>query len=109
MIGGRHFVGTAGQPLENMFRFSRYEEAEPMSSGTSLEILEQTLLWQHMAPTAPDTLGCHPFKVMDPLILAQCPDVYFAGSQPDFATKVVEGPEGQKVGRKLKPRIYAQC
>lgn len=28
-------------------------------------------------------------------MLKDCPHVYFAGNQPEFGTRVIEGPEGQ--------------
>ena len=32
-----------------------------VASLNPLDILHNCLLWRHMAPTAPDTLGCYPF------------------------------------------------
>ena len=34
-----------------------------------LRRLEETLEWRHMAPTAPETLGCYPFVTEDPFII----------------------------------------
>lgn len=34
-----------------------------------LRRLEKTLQWRHMAPTAPETLGCYPFVTADPFII----------------------------------------
>ena len=64
-----------------------------------LAALVETLHFRHIAPTAPDTLGCLPFTTADPFVLAdkQCPHVYFAANQPAFADALVEGPEGQRV------------
>ena len=42
-------------------------------------------------------LGSYPFQENDPFILRDCPHVYFVGNQPDFRTKVIEGPAGQSV------------
>ena len=47
----------------------------------SLELLQQTLEWRHLAPTAPDTLSCYPFCDTDPFVLDSCPHVYFVGNQ----------------------------
>lgn len=47
-VDGRHIVGTAGQPIDDIARFTRISDR--------LEILERTLEWGHMAPSAPDTL-----------------------------------------------------
>lgn len=43
------FLVTSGQPQDDIARYSRMEDR--------LEILERTLEWGHLAPTAPDTLG----------------------------------------------------
>ena len=42
-------LGTAGQPVEDIYRYSEMEDR--------LAMLENTLVWGHTAPTAPDTLG----------------------------------------------------
>jgi DNA polymerase delta subunit 2 len=52
--------------------------------------MESSLRWQHLAPSAPDTLACYPYKDRDPFHLDACPDVYFAGCQPAFGSRVVE-------------------
>ncbi len=59
--------------------------------GDRLDMLEQTLQWRHMAPTAPDTLTCYPFATKDPMVISECPHIYFAGGQPEFATRLLEG------------------
>lgn len=43
-----------------------------------------------MAPTAPDTLWCHPYFADDPFIMTLPPDIYLAGGQKQFATRLVE-------------------
>lgn len=42
-------LGTSGQPVDDVRRYSDIDDP--------LEILEKTLEWGHIAPTAPDTLG----------------------------------------------------
>ena len=42
-------LGTAGQNVNDVYRVSTFEDR--------LEILEHTMMWGHIAPTAPDTLG----------------------------------------------------
>lgn len=41
--------------------------------------------------------GSYPFQEDDPFVMKTCPHVYFVGCQPEFATKVIEGPGGQTV------------
>ncbi|CAN0294535.1 unnamed protein product, partial [Scytosiphon promiscuus] len=81
-IGGRVFLGSSGQPLKDMERYTTSET----EAAACLRRLEETLEWRHMAPTAPETLGCYPFVTEDPFIIEECPDVFFAGNQPQFAT-----------------------
>eukprot|EP00903_Cladosiphon_okamuranus_P014688 g13614.t1 len=95
-IGDRLFLGSSGQPLKDMDRYTTADTSEDAQKPACLRRLEETLKWRHMAPTAPETLGCYPFVTEDPFIIEECPDVYFAGNQPQFATSLVEGPGGQK-------------
>ncbi len=88
------FVGTSGQPLNDIERHS-INKAE--GGAGALERLHATLMWRHMAPTAPDSLGCYPVKNFDPFILEDAPDVYFAGNQPGFSTRLLETEEGGRV------------
>lgn len=60
-----------------------------------LDILVNTLYWRHMAPTAPDTLACHPFHEMDPFVIDRLPNIYFAGNQREYGSRLVTDPSGQ--------------
>ena len=42
-------LGTSGQPVSDIYKFSSLED--------HLEMLQMTLECGHLAPTAPDTLG----------------------------------------------------
>ena len=57
-----------------------------------MAILESTLKWGHMAPTAPDTLSCYPYdhSHLEPFIIREVPSIYFAGNQPEFRYKYFE-------------------
>jgi len=83
------FLGTSGQPVEDITKYSEL--------SSSLEILEKTLEWGCLAPTAPDTLDCYPFYDQDPFIINGCPHVYFVGNQPYFKFKII----GEKAKRVL--------
>lgn len=74
-----------------------------LATDDRLNILSKSLEFQHMAPTAPDTLGCYPFEDGDPFVIKECPHLYFAGNQPEFATAEVKGPQGQRVRVVLVP------
>ncbi|XP_018422960.1 PREDICTED: DNA polymerase delta subunit 2 [Nanorana parkeri] len=88
-IDGVRFLGSSGQNITDIFKYSSMEDY--------LEILEWTLQIGHLCPTAPDTLGCYPFYKSDPFILNACPHVYFCGSAPKFSCKDVKGSEGQRI------------
>lgn len=82
-IGGVRLLGSSGQPVTDILAFSEIE--------TPLEALENCLMWGHVAPTAPDTLGCYPFYESDPFVIENCPHVMFAGNQEKFQTKLAKG------------------
>lgn len=88
-IDGVRFLGTSGQNVSDIQKYS--------SLDSHLEILEETLRLRHLAPTAPDTLGCYPFYLKDPFILEECPHVYFSGNAPTFESKLIKGADGQEV------------
>ncbi|KAI0665028.1 DNA polymerase alpha/epsilon subunit B-domain-containing protein [Cubamyces menziesii] len=86
----RSILVHSGQPLDDMFK---YVPTPPISRMT---LAEATLRWRHMAPTAPDTLWCHPYFRQDPFLLLQTPDLYVVGNQPKFATKLVQDTEAEE-------------
>ncbi|XP_037114196.1 DNA polymerase delta subunit 2 [Syngnathus acus] len=88
-VDGVRFLGTSGQNISDIERYS--------SMNSHLEILEETLRLRHLAPTAPDTLGCYPFYMKDPFILEECPHVYFSGNAPTFGSKRLTGADGQEI------------
>ncbi|KAJ7109147.1 DNA polymerase alpha/epsilon subunit B-domain-containing protein [Mycena epipterygia] len=79
----RTLLVNSGQPLNDMFK---YVASPP---NTPLSLLESTLRWRHMAPTAPDTLWCHPYFSADPFLISETPDLYIVGGQRRFGTKMV--------------------
>lgn len=82
-LDGFKLLGSSGQPIRDIMRFS--------DVSTSLEAMENCLIWNHLAPTAPDTLGCFPYYDKDPFIMDDCPHAFFCGNQPEFATKIITG------------------
>lgn len=83
------FLGTSGQNVDDLKKYSDAKD--------KLEFLERTLTWRHLAPTAPNTLGCYPFSDRDPFLIESCPHVYFVGNQGKFETRLLKGSEGQLV------------
>ncbi|KAL5545463.1 hypothetical protein UlMin_005150 [Ulmus minor] len=91
------FLGTSGQNIDDL---EKYSEAKD-----KLEFMERTLKWRHLAPTAPNTLGCYPFTDIDPFLVDSCPHVYFVGNQDKFDSRLLKGPEGQIVRVVSIPRF----
>ncbi|KAJ8756307.1 hypothetical protein K2173_025119 [Erythroxylum novogranatense] len=83
------FVGTSGQNIDDLSIYSDGDD--------KLDFMERTLKWRHLAPTAPNTLGCYPFIDKDPFLIESCPHVYFAGNQDKYGTRLITGSEGQVV------------
>ncbi|XP_078438148.1 DNA polymerase delta small subunit [Wolffia australiana] len=96
-LGGVRFLGTSGQNVDDLDKYSFAEDR--------LEFLERTLRWRHVAPTAPNTLGCYPFTDRDPFLIEQCPHVYFCGNQDKYQSQIIEGAEGQRVRLICIPRF----
>ncbi|KAK7113051.1 DNA polymerase delta subunit 2-like [Littorina saxatilis] len=96
-VDGVRILGTSGQPVDDIKRYSDIDD--------SMDILEKTLEWGHLAPTAPDTLSCYPFYGQDPFLLEECPHIYFVGNQPEFKHKLHKGPGGQEVLLVTVPRF----
>jgi len=83
------FLGHSGQPIEDLLKYTK--------GKSPIELMEDTLKWRHVAPTAPDTLPCFPFTEFDPFILDKAqPHVYFCGNQNDFVSKLtkIDTPNG---------------
>ena len=66
-------------------------------AATEIGALANTLLWRHLAPTAPDTLACFPATEADPFALgggggvSPLPDLLFSGNASAFGTAVIGG------------------
>jgi DNA polymerase delta subunit 2 len=96
----RTLLVNSGQPLNDMFK---YVASPP---NTPLSLVESTIRWRHMAPTAPDTLWCHPYFSADPFLISETPDLYIVGGQQRFGTKmVVEKGESDSSKAQKKCRV----
>lgn len=78
-IEGIRVLGSAGQPVDDLRRYS--------PESTTLQLLEETLKWRHIAPSAPDTLWSYPTPDDDPLVIREMPHIYFAANQPSFGVE----------------------
>jgi DNA polymerase delta subunit 2 len=93
----RSVLVTSGQAVLDMFKYL------PTPPFTPLSVAELTLRWRHIAPTAPDTLWCHPYRERDPFVLKETPDIYIIGGMSEFATALVGS---EQDGRRKRSR---QC
>jgi DNA polymerase delta subunit 2 len=100
LVPGLTILATSGQPLNDMCKYV------PTAPTTRLDLAEATLRWRHMAPTAPDTLWCHPFFTIDPFIITETPGIYAIGCQPRFATRLVN--DGKHRSRVILVPSFAQ-
>ena len=96
-IDGYRVLGTGGQTVKDLLKY--------VTRVKSVEAMEMMLRWRCVAPTAPDTLWCYPFQDEDPLMLKECPHIYFAGCQSKFEKSIIEGPAGQQVLLVSVPRF----
>lgn len=76
-------LGTSGQNIHDMQVYGR--------GMSDIEMMELTLKCRNIAPTAPDTLGCFPFRKKDPFLLHETPHVYFMGNAKKYQTKCLQG------------------
>lgn len=79
-------LGTSGENINDIYKYVLPNEIEK----NRISILEATIMWQNIIPTAPDTLWCYPFPNNDPFTLTETPHVYFVGNQPSYETKLLE-------------------
>lgn len=81
-LGDRTLLSTSGQNIDDIFKY--VDETD----DARIEMALRTLEWGHLAPTAPDTLWCYPFKSTDPFVLKHRPDILVVGNQPAYASAV---------------------
>jgi DNA polymerase delta subunit 2 len=105
-IGGKVFMGSDGYNFADLKRFlsNKFVEGEEddvddegnpvepkieLRPKSSLEVLESSLIFNHMCPTGPDSLPMCPFEKEDPFVIQTTPHVYFAGNCNEFETKLL--------------------
>ncbi|KAM3465259.1 hypothetical protein NHJ6243_001815 [Beauveria neobassiana] len=98
-VDGWRVLGTGGQNVDDVFKY--------VDSEDRLGMMEAMCRWRCCAPTAPDTLWSYPFQDDDPFVLKACPHLYFVGNQPEFGTRVIDGPDGQSVRLVAVPSFAA--
>lgn len=93
-VGGCSVLATSGQTIDDFYKY--------LPDARRLAMAARTLVFHHLAPTAPDTLWIYPFPDQDPFVLLHRPEIYVVGNQPEFETGVV-GPEGEETRIVLVP------
>lgn len=86
-------LGTSGENINDIYKYVVPDSIKDSRIG----MLEATIVWQNIIPTAPDTLWCYPYSEKDPFTLNETPHVYFVGNQPNYETKTLELDHGLKV------------
>lgn len=110
-VNGLRILTTAGENINDLVKYLipnlkvETEIDESISLDSRLRLIEDSLLWQIIAPTAPDTLWCYPFEENDPFTLTETPHVYIIGNQPKFETSLVE--LKNKIGESITVRIIS--
>lgn len=85
IVNERCLLGSSGEPLDDILRSLKLDDSR------RLQLLAQCVGHRHMAPTAPDTLPCHPFSRRDPFLIEARPDIFFAGNQPYAQSALISG------------------
>ncbi|CAK89517.1 unnamed protein product (macronuclear) [Paramecium tetraurelia] len=82
-LGDLKILGTSGQNISDIKKCSQVKNQE------DVDLLEMTMFYGNIAPTAPDTLISFPQKDQDPFVLQELPNIYFVGNMQKFGTKMV--------------------
>lgn len=105
-LNGWEMLTTSGQSIDDIVKYiipygsSQKPEATPEDGDViehRLDLMECTMKWQNIAPTAPDTLWSYPYSDNDPFILNKWPHLYVVGNQPDFGTRTMTLSDGTKI------------
>lgn len=111
-INGLRILTSAGENINDILKYiipninvTEDNIDNCISTDSRLKVIESSLLWQIVAPTAPDTLWCYPFDDRDPFTLVETPHIYIVGNQPNFETSIVE--LKRKNGEVITVRIIA--
>ncbi|GME75222.1 unnamed protein product [Ambrosiozyma monospora] len=117
-IDDSRLLCTSGENIDDIYKYMvpnlavELGDSEVESSiqhevlyKSRLKLLEGTMKWQHILPTAPDTLWCYPFENDDPFALKETPHVYAVGNQPKFETSCLK--LNRKNGEEVAVRIIA--
>lgn len=97
---GLEILVTSGQSINNICKYlipNHNSSQEDDTTEHRLDLMECTMRWQNIAPTAPDTLWTYPFPDSDPFLLDEWPHVYVVANQPSYGVRDLD-----IQGRKIK-------
>lgn len=96
-INGVRILSSSGENVNDILKYiipninvTEDKIDDCIATDSRLRIIEDTLLWQIIAPTAPDTLWTYPFEDRDPFTLTETPHIYIVGNQPKFECSLIE-------------------
>uniref|UniRef100_A0A0K0FL93 DNA polymerase delta subunit 2 (inferred by orthology to a human protein) n=1 Tax=Strongyloides venezuelensis TaxID=75913 RepID=A0A0K0FL93_STRVS len=78
---GRTYLGMSGDSVADILRIR--------DNKSSLDVMEQLLRYQHLAPTSPDHMSIFVSKSDDFMVLKKTPHVFFVGGQSYFDRKTI--------------------
>ncbi|KAI6203800.1 hypothetical protein M3Y94_00598500 [Aphelenchoides besseyi] len=100
-IDGIHFLGTSGQNLTDLRKYTYGQSVE--------KLMMQMIEASHICPTSPKTIDEYSFEDRDPFVLDEIPHVFFAGNQDRHFCKTVEFENGARTILLTIPRFQDNC
>ena len=94
-VAGQLCLISSGQAISDIAKYLQF----PSRNYTcSMDLMEATLRWRVIAPTAPDTLWCYPYRDRDPFVMEdrKCPHLYISGNADKFETRLVDSEDGER-------------
>jgi DNA polymerase delta subunit 2 len=88
---------TGGQPTSDMARHA--------VCASRVDLLAYCMRARHIAPTAPDTLGCYTSDATDPFVLHATPHLFVVGNQPTFESALLV--DASADGARVRTRLLA--
>ena len=107
-IGSRLFLGTDGLNVKDLAQYMR-REGEDLPPMSEMELLQSTMMFAHIAPSAPDSLASFPFLTEDPFIIKTTPHIYFCGNCESYESKLVTTAEGASCRLICVPSFATTC
>lgn len=98
-IEGLEILAISGQNINDICKYVIPANGSSEDQDTlehRLDLMECTMRWQNIIPTAPDTLWSYPYPDAGPFVLDEWPHVYVVGNQPSYGFRDLEM-QGKKI------------